>query len=94
MTSQESPQIIRTIPIEIQRTVADGFNFSGCSSTNPDICNCATWDDITCVICGDPIEDGQDIESVIFPENWWNPDGNQFDEHWHVDCGTEARKYV
>lgn len=82
----------KKIIIEIEDTIAKGFDFQGCDNQHSDYCACATWEDETCSICSEAIEDGQNIQIVQYPEFWWNPEDINFHEVWHTSCAEEARE--
>lgn len=65
---------------------AKGFNFTGCNQQNDAYCNCATWVEESCGICGEAIEDGQEIYMLtrtVYP--WWPEDSpDQAWEHFFM----------
>lgn len=75
-------------------SVAVGFNFTGCTSNNPDICACATHEDTECPLCEEPIVDGQVIITVTrltFPyEDPEDPENGWETFIWHKKCPEES----
>ncbi|WP_054492153.1 hypothetical protein [Mycobacteroides immunogenum] len=66
------------------------YGFSGCSSMNPDTCNCATWTPTECEACGEEIDDGVDVYNLIRPKYLWMSDDARGQEWenivWHKSC--------
>ncbi|MFC9786457.1 hypothetical protein [Rhodococcus sp. NPDC127528] len=50
----------RTYPAKRAR-IAKGFDFTGCTDRNPDLCACGDDTAPVCDVCGEWIEDGQRI---------------------------------
>ncbi|MDG3012164.1 hypothetical protein G4X40_18640 [Rhodococcus sp. D2-41] len=71
---------------------ADGFDFTGCTDRNPDVCACESSTDTECDRCANPIEDGQliwQLDRVMFPSLPDGHDGQEWETHvWHDDCAA------
>ena len=67
---------------------AKGFDFRGCTSTNPGICACETWRAVWCSTCDQDIRDGQ---MILFVEVWSQrePEEEREFELHHADCWNE-----
>lgn len=64
-------------------SIAQHFNFQGCSSNNADRCACATWEPVECLKCEAEICDGERILTLTRPEYPYLDDDHD-DQYWQV----------
>jgi hypothetical protein len=79
-------------PNSYESTVAQGFDFTGCSDWNgpAEHCLCETWEETVCAACDEPIRDAQQIGTEHRNATPWLPIGSEHIEWetivWHIDC--------
>lgn len=67
------------------------YGFEGCTDRNPDVCACATAEDVECSACGEVIEPGTPTYARVEGQPWMDPD--DLDQEWitlwwHAACDT------
>lgn len=75
-------------------TAVEMAGFKGCTDRNPEICACATNQDVECEVCAEVIEPGQLAIMVVRPEypHLSADDSEQsYEYHWaHEGCSVLA----
>ena len=71
------------------------YGFKGCTNRNPDVCACATDEDVECVVCGEVIEPGVPTYARQEGQPWMDcddPEQEWITLWWHATCDTRTRR--
>lgn len=72
----------------------DEVTFHGCDNSNPDLCNCGSWEPPTCDACDEELAPGEEVFFTQLQGLPWLPAGHRDQEHanwlWHVKCDQRA----
>ena len=71
------------------------YGFEGCTDRNPDVCACATPEDVGCSACGEVIEPGTLTYARQEGQPWMDTDDPEQDWitlWWHAACDTRTTR--